>query len=41
MALVTITAADSATPEQKREWCERLEEGSILYFPQSPIPLSA
>jgi hypothetical protein len=41
MALVTITAADSATPEQKREWCERLEEGSILYFPQSPIPLAA
>jgi hypothetical protein len=41
MALVTIAATDSPTPDQKREWCERLEEGAILYFPQSPIPLSA
>jgi 3-deoxy-D-manno-oct-2-ulosonic acid (Kdo) hydroxylase len=43
MALVTITATEpaSAAPEEKRLWCERLEEGSILFFPQSPIPLSA
>ena len=41
MALVTIAATDPATPEQKREWCERLEEGAILFFPHSPIPLSA
>lgn len=37
MSLVTITATDAASPEQKREWCERLEQGCILFFPKSPI----
>ena len=40
MSLVTITATEGASPEQHREWCERLEAGSILFFPQSPIALS-
>src|SRR5882757_1565771 len=40
MSLVTITATEGVTPEQHREWCERLEAGSILFFPQSPIALS-
>ena len=40
MSLVTITNTESASPEQNREWCEHLEAGSILFFPQSPIVLS-
>lgn len=40
MSLVTITATDGASPEQQRTWCERLEEGAILFFPRSPIPLA-
>ena len=40
MSLVTITATEDTSPEQHREWCERLEAGSILFFPQSPIALS-
>jgi 3-deoxy-D-manno-oct-2-ulosonic acid (Kdo) hydroxylase len=45
MSLVTITATEAASPAkgneaQHREWCERLEAGSILFFPQSPIALS-
>src|SRR6185437_2202866 len=45
MSLVTITATEAASPAKgnearHREWCERLEEGSILFFPQSPIALS-
>jgi hypothetical protein len=40
MSLVTITATEGVSPEQHREWCERLESGSILFFPQSPIALS-
>ena len=40
MSLVTITATEDTSPEQHREWCERLESGSILFFPQSPIALS-
>jgi hypothetical protein len=39
MSLVTITATEGA-PEQLRAWCERLEEGSILFFPRSPIALT-
>lgn len=27
--------------EEARNYCERLESGSILYFPQSPIPVPA
>jgi hypothetical protein len=39
MSLVTITATEGS-PEQLREWCQRLEEGSILFFPRSPIALT-
>src|ERR1700742_3037655 len=39
MSLVTITETASASPAQHREWCERLEGGSILFFPQSPIAI--
>lgn len=40
MAVVTIPAG-TVSPEQKRAWCAQLEAGDILYFPQSPVPLSA
>jgi hypothetical protein len=40
MSLITITATESASPEQHREWCEQLEAGSILFFPKSPIALT-
>jgi hypothetical protein len=40
MSLVTITATEHVSPVQHREWCERLEAGSILFFPQSPIALA-
>ncbi len=42
MALVTITVADAAdaSDEQHRRWCEQLEEGGILFFPESPVPLA-
>ncbi len=41
MAVLTIPAEAKATPEQTRAWCAQLEAGDILYFPQSPVPLSA
>jgi hypothetical protein len=40
MALVTIehSALSGELPEARaRAWCERLEAGEILFFPQSPI----
>jgi hypothetical protein len=40
MSLVTITAPETASAEQQREWCERLEQGCILFFPASPITLA-
>ena len=42
MALVTVSVADTAAaPEaQRRAWCEQLEAGDILYFPESPIALA-
>ncbi len=45
MALVTITLdqlveGHAPTPEQARDWCAQLESGEILYFPQTPVPLS-
>jgi hypothetical protein len=39
MSLVTI-ADTEASPDQHRAWCEQLEAGCILFFPQSPIALS-
>jgi hypothetical protein len=29
-----------SSAEQSRAWCQRLEEGNILFFPQSPIALA-
>jgi hypothetical protein len=40
MSLVTITATESVSPQQLRERCEQLEQGSILFFPKSPILLA-
>ncbi len=39
MSLVTITDTE-ASPDQHREWCERLEAGCILFFPKSPIAIA-
>jgi hypothetical protein len=46
MALVTILLGElvqgrPASEEQAREWCARLEAGEILFFPQTPVALSA
>jgi hypothetical protein len=42
MAVVTIPAGSLApTPEQSRAWCAQLEAGDILYFPKTPVPLTA
>jgi hypothetical protein len=44
MALITIDQQQHESPAggllevQARAWCQRLEAGDILYFPQSPIP---
>jgi hypothetical protein len=40
MAVVSITNVAPA-PEQARAWCAQLEAGDILFFPQSPVPLTA
>jgi hypothetical protein len=40
MAVITITDSVSA-PERSRKWCAQLEAGDILYFPQTPVPLTA
>jgi hypothetical protein len=37
MARIPVDPAPS--PAQAQAWCERLEAGDILYFPQTPIPL--
>ena len=40
MALITIALSAPESPEtQARAWCQRLEAGDILYFPQTPIQL--
>jgi hypothetical protein len=39
MSLVTITDT-KASPDQHRQWCERLEAGCILFFPKSPIAIA-
>jgi hypothetical protein len=39
-----ITLSDTAlipTPEQSRAFCAQLEAGDILYFPATPVPLTA
>ncbi len=30
-----------ASPAQKRTWCAALEAGSVLFFPETPVPLPA
>ncbi|HZC44674.1 MAG TPA: Kdo hydroxylase family protein [Acidobacteriaceae bacterium] len=42
MGMVTISpeAYLHAAPEQARAWCRQLEEGKILFFPQTPIALA-
>jgi hypothetical protein len=34
-----LTQAPSICDEQARKWCAQLESGSILYFPQTPVPI--
>ena len=43
MPVVTIQLCTSLTPtpEESRAFCAQLEAGDILYFPQSPVPLTA
>lgn len=41
MPLVTISAVDLAggSPERLRDYCAQLEQGDILFFPQTPIAI--
>jgi hypothetical protein len=41
MPLVTVSGTNTATAHERRGWCERLEAGEILFFPQTPIPIAA
>lgn len=38
IGLETLRSADG---KQKRAWCAELEAGTILYFPQTPVPITA
>jgi hypothetical protein len=40
MAVVTVATA-APTPEQARAFCAQLEAGDVLFFPQTPVPLTA
>jgi hypothetical protein len=40
VAVVSI-ANFAPSPDQARAWCSQLEAGDILFFPRSPIPLTA
>jgi 3-deoxy-D-manno-oct-2-ulosonic acid (Kdo) hydroxylase len=37
--MARIPVDPESSPAQARAWCEQLEAGDILYFPQTPIPL--
>ncbi len=41
MPVVSITPeqASTASPSERHQWCDQLESGRILFFPESPIPL--
>lgn len=39
MAVVSVSSL-APMPEQARAWCAQLEAGDILYFPQTPVPLT-
>jgi hypothetical protein len=42
MAVVKIPAISlNPTPEDSRAFCAQLEAGEILYFPETPVPLTA
>jgi hypothetical protein len=42
MPVVTIPSTSlTPTPQESRAFCAQLEAGDILYFPQSPVPLTA
>lgn len=42
MAVVTIASSSTMpSPEESRGFCAQLEAGDILYFPETPVPLSA
>lgn len=38
--LAALNNGPSANPDQARAWCAALEAGGILYFPQTPVPIS-
>lgn len=41
MAVIPIPKNDSgASSDSAETWCRRLEEGNILFFPETPIPLA-
>jgi hypothetical protein len=41
MSVIPVTdAAHTPTPEQARAFCAQLEAGDILYFPETPVPLT-
>ena len=41
MSLLSVPMENAASPNpQARDWCQRLEEGNILFFPQTPVPLT-
>jgi hypothetical protein len=39
--MARIPVDPEPSPAQALAWCERLEAGDILYFPQTPVPLRA
>jgi hypothetical protein len=42
MAVVSISGSGTpVTEDQARSWCEQLEAGDILFFPQTPVALPA
>lgn len=42
MAVVTIPSSGrNPSVDQARAWCGQLEAGDILYFPETPVPLTA
>jgi 3-deoxy-D-manno-oct-2-ulosonic acid (Kdo) hydroxylase len=41
MSVITIPSTNpTPSPEQSRAFCAQLEAGDILYFPQTPVPLT-
>jgi 3-deoxy-D-manno-oct-2-ulosonic acid (Kdo) hydroxylase len=41
IALSALREGKPPTVDQARAWCERLEAGEILYFPETPVPIPA